>query len=358
MRKGRSHEGLLRSRSAIDVSTGYGAEAFIKSGTLAEPWAHTCFVSTIEACLNHAQFRYPFPSHYSVDYGESAGLPDFMLQLQNAGVLQADDGVVAEDVVLSEDELRLYFSIFQLWILNRPEQVKQWLKFHFQRDVRRRYKTQMPQGISSEIEEYYGQQEMQFKRLGGQLKTQPRRVLYGFEVVCRGRKYAILLGDRSNYYAHPIRDCLLVQAETRRDSINQVFSWGRYLAWALRDGRVRREPQEVIALVSRLKSTIGKLHATPHELSVLPQSDQLAKLHEVAAEAGLPASVRPDVHQQIAQFFQFVHLGVALVHAPAIHLSLALGDFVATRVRNVPGWIPRSFPFTRGIVEYPDPIGD
>jgi hypothetical protein len=340
-------------RAAIDVSTGYGAEAFLQNRDAGDPWAEVCFVSLIEAFTNHAQLRYPFPSHHSVRDRDYQGIADFMGDLQSAGLLQGDDAIIAEDIPLGQLDLETDFLSFSRWARTHRVVVKQWVEFHHQPELKKRHKTQLPTIVNVAVQEFFDRNPSRFNSLASAVRTTPKRILYSFDVASRGRQYAALLGGSSNYYSHPIREPVLNAAETRRTTIRHAFSWGRYLAWALRSGRLHRTTPDVIEVMGSLKRSIARLKADARHLSTMEPSVRKGLLNQVAAEAGLPATLRADVHEYIEHFFSYTHIAVALLDAPSIHLSVAIGNFVANNVSMVPGWLPRILPFFRGLVEYP-----
>jgi hypothetical protein len=348
---------IYRPRSAIDVSTGFGAEAFLVgagsgNGT-ADPWARHCFVSMVEALLNHPQFRYPFPSRHSAQHGEGAGLPTLMVGLQNCGLLQPDESMIAEDIPLDTLELDTLFRGFEAWAANRRAVVKCWIQFHSKPEMKQKHKTQMPKDLNPAVRSYFERDRKKFERLARLLAIGPSRAAYAFDVAVRGRQYASLLGTNANYYSHPIREPILSPAENARHTFKRSWSWGRHLAWARRAGRIGREPEQVITLLSQLKNKIVQLHGTVPELANISLNEQQQTLNQIAAEAGLPGVLREDVHHQIERFFEYVHLVAACVDVRPIHLSVAAGSFIANKLNNIPGALVRSFPFFRGLVEYP-----
>jgi hypothetical protein len=352
------HEKFYQSRSVIDCSTGYGADSFLQNHQGGDPWAELCFVSFVEAFTNHPIVSYPFPSHHSARDNRYQGLSNFMFELQKAGLLQGAEKVVAEEIVLEQSDLENDFSCFRSWVIaNRPI-VKRWIDFHHQPDIKKKHKTQMPFIVNDAVQEFFDRNRLLFTSLAKAVPTGPKRLLYTFDVVCRGRQYALLVGGASNYYSHPIREPVLQAAEKSRTTAENAFSWGRYLAGALQNDRLSNNVSAIIDVLGNLKITIGKLGAGATQLSLLNESDRRKCLMEVAAEAGLPATLRDDVHKQIENFFSIMHLLTAPFHWPSIHFSLAVGSFVANKVSQVPGCVPRALPFFRGLVQYPHLLAD
>jgi len=349
---------MFWTRSAIDVSTGYGAECFIKNPEISDPWSPRCFVSMVEAFLNHTQFRYPIPSNFSREHGPDAGIPELMLKLQMAGLLQADDSAVAEQIPFTQPELEQYFAIFNDWARTNRFLLKPWIQFHYTPELRKRHRNAMAENVHPAVQAFFDTNKKSFQILGRRIPTGAGQLLYAFDVTCRGRQYAALLGTNATYYSHPIRDQILTVAEENSQMFKKSWSWGRNLAWGIRSGRLRRNPNDVITTLANIKISVAKLNATVPTLAAMPAAERQDILNQVAVEADLPAVLKESIHKRIEQFFTTLHLGIALWHSPAIHLSVAFGNFIAGQINNVPGCVPKLLPFCRGLVQYPYITGE
>ena len=117
-------------RSAMDVSTGYGADSFLTPGPDYDPWARRCFQVEIDILVNSRELYYPFPTKHSMEHGGGRGLSQSMRVLEDAGLLLPAKEIIAENEPLLQAHLNLYFQAFVEWSLRHRDNLRVWIDFH------------------------------------------------------------------------------------------------------------------------------------------------------------------------------------------------------------------------------------
>ena len=350
--------------AAIDTTTGYGVDSFIQKTELRDPWSRECFVTVVDAAVNYRGFYYPLPTTHSLK--EKLEYPVSIALLNKAGVLLPVTRKVAEHLEPSEEALQSEFANFCTWVKIQSPYLRAWLDLHFQEHVQVEYKKRMHGDTSFYLTDFWMRNRNTVEELAQRVGVGPEKLLYAFDVMFRGLQYYdILDGENASYFPHPIRHALLANQVTQNLHYPGHWSWGRLLVTLIENEQIPREPEEIIQIISSLRSRVLLQEATWTDLERTTEKEKQEKIITIAAESELPAKIKDTAVQNITKALSIASIlagsgGATLFPTAAepiqlVSLILGIGGVLSSSYWkvHVPGAIARRLRFCRGSLEWP-----
>lgn len=349
--------------AAVDLSTGYGVDSFLQKAELKDPWNRECFVTLVDAAVNYRGFFYPLPTTHSL--GEKLEHPVSIALLNKVGVIFPATRRVAENLEPTEEALQSEFANFCKWIKSQGPHLRVWLDLHFQEHVQIEYKKRMHGDTSFFLTDFWKRNQDTVKQFARRVGVGPEKLLYAFDVMFRGLQYYdILDGEDTSYFPHPIRHPLLAGQVTQNFYYPGRWSWGRLLVTLIEEEQIDRESEEIIQIISSLRSRVLLQEATWADLEKATEKEKREKIVTIAAESELPAKVKDTTIQNITKALSLASIlagsgGATIFPAAAMPIQLVsvifgIGGVLSSSYWKVhiPGTVARRLKFCRGSLEW------
>ena len=176
-------------KAAVDLTTGYGMDSFIQKTGPEDPWGKECFMTIIDAAINHREFYFPLPNARSIGEVETLEKPISTALLSKVGVLIPAKQRFAENLDPSEEALQSEFKNFSVWAKKHPKRLGDWLNFHFLDYIRVIHRNRMEGDAAPLVLDFWQRNQHHIELLAQQVRVEPEKLLYAFDVMFRGLQY-------------------------------------------------------------------------------------------------------------------------------------------------------------------------
>ena len=340
---------------ATDLSSGFGSDSFLsknlkgsrkpfrESSFVADPWGRKCFMSLVDAAINHEDFYFPYPS---ADY--SKGLPESIRLLIERKVLKHLAQAVPETKTIDPESILAAFKTFSRWARgpNYTPDIRDWVRLQYERG-------RLGMDVQREIREIWTNNPLlnDATRLAKDIGVTLFELEYAFSVMFRGQAYAEKFG-RAVYFPHPLKQLILKSEEIHGDPEAVAWSWGRLLARQIESGELSGDMEDVFTIIASLRDRVKLHEATWYALPTDPQEREEV-LTTVAKESALPAHLKPKVNGLIQATMSAI---VALTGPAAPQISATLGAATAVIFYIHKGYVSEAVVksgLLQGVLEWP-----
>ncbi len=346
-------------RAGVDITTGHGCDSwFSDEHAVRDPWATECLVTLADVVINAADVVYPLPSETAKQHLERKVLPHVFVVGQDQGLLAPQLGRTAASVRLLREDLLAEWATFVETIRREgPDRVRQWGELHVTdpriTGARIHIQTRVVDDVWPELES-----EVRILAVQG---LREEHLRYAFDVFVRTVQYADALGSDTAYFAHRIRARAL-RPFAQVERAQEMWSWGRYLAWAMESGRAPRDVHWYMDRVVEIRAKVRERSAGWYDHQSRPIAERVDLVTSIAAELDLPARLTRDAVSHLRNAYTALALGVPFVSTDPVvqwfvRCSLFAGVVVVDRApRDVSG-SRGQVGFLKGCMEWPELLG-
>ena len=312
---------LTVSRAAVDINTGYDADAFtraVANHELYDELSQCSFVSLVDTVINYQHFFIPLPDPANIYELDSPSSPKTLQYLQEFGYVEAITDLTAADYVsmLSDEALKLQYVSFREWIIDNRRLLRSWLARHYPMAAE---KANRPlRGKVSPTVEYFWNNEISDKEVSIVADLvgvrYPEQLLYAFDNMVRGLQYLQITAEKEIIYSpHPLRRPLTGTRKLKFPSTRQRWSWGRLLALLMKQERIPCEWEPLMQLVVELRGEVKKQDATWNDLYNEDLKEQRDRVECVAAYCNIPPDVKTEIADKIGATWHLATATSALI---------------------------------------------
>lgn len=287
----RSHD-----TAAIDITTGHGANAYLRGDQSGDPWARECFISLVDGCVNHPKFYFPHPTKVSAGKAPSLVLPELMTVLMQRNLLSPHMETVAASVEFSDRRLNNHMRSFRAFANANPNKLLKLIQFHFRPEKISQHAHQFTGTPITPSVESYWHRSVQACSLADDLGVTVPQAQWAFDTFCRGQQYyEVLQSAKAVFFPHPIRTNLFADETRLSLHAEDRWSWGGLLATLIENDKLPRRLDELCEIIERIRDKTTDSDGPADWY----QPMNVERHEEVAAELNLPAKIRESVVQKM-----------------------------------------------------------